>query len=237
MLDRLQRFARRYLLADVAPLSGRERWRSVLAGFFGMALAEGILAMLPGPAAAHHLLAPLGASSVILFALPHSPLGQPWSTAGGLVLSALLGLACGLAIQPAWLAVAAALALAIWLMALLRCIHPPGGAMAVVFASGAGGLAEHGITNLLANTLAILLAGLVVNALLPGRRWPQGIAEPAAVAAQRPHSTGIEHVDLVHALAAVDGFLDVNEDDLLQVYDLALAHAHARHAQRRSDAD
>lgn len=232
MIQGLHRFSRRYLLADAAPLSNGERWRSVAAGFLGMALVQGVLTVTPGAPESHSLLAPLGASSVILFALPHSPLGQPWSTAGGLVLSALIGLICGLALHPAWLAIAAALALSIWAMALLRCIHPPGGAMAVVFASGAATLIEHGLANLLINTLAILVAGLVVNGMMPGRHWPQGMAEPGAEPEARLRRLGISHADLQQALEEVDGFLDVNEDDLVQVYDRALEHAHDRHEAR-----
>ena len=136
-MDRLRQFAQRYLIADAAPLSARERWISALAGCLGILLMQGILAVLPAGGGVSYLLAPLGATSVILFALPHSPLAQPWSLAGGLLVSALIGHAVGSWVQPAWLAIGLALGLAIWLTALLRCVHPPGGAMAVVFALAA----------------------------------------------------------------------------------------------------
>lgn len=231
-MQALRQFARRYLLADAAPLSAQERRRSVLAAFLGMLLVQGILTVIPGDPRTHQLLAPLGAPSVILFALPHSPLGQPWSSAGGLGLSALVGLLCGLLISPVWLAVATALALAIWLMALLRCIHPPGGAMAVVFASSAAVLNGPGMGTALLNIVAILIAGLVVNGMMPGRRWPQGMAESSGAKPEASRRTGIRHADLQYALAEVDGFLDISEDDLVRVYDLALGHAWQRHEQR-----
>lgn len=228
-MDALRRFAQRYLIADAAPLSPRERWLSALAGFAGILVMQGILAVLPGGANTNYLLAPLGASAVILFALPHSPLAQPWSLAGGLLIPALVGQLCGLWLQPVWLAVGVALAVAIWLTARLRCIHPPGGAMAVVFALGAQ---QHSPLMLTAglNVLAALMAALAVNSLLPGRRYPQcGAAKPAA---SRPPRRGIGHDDLQHALVKLDTYLDISEEDLVSIYDLATAHAHGRHERR-----
>lgn len=229
-MESLRLFAQRYLLADAAPLSTQERWRSAVAAFAGILLMEAILAVIPGSPGRHPLLAPLGASSVILFALPHSPLGQPWSTAGGLFLSALVGTACGYWITPGWLAIPAALGISVWLMARLRCIHPPGGAMAVVFSAAAS---APQVSTALFNAVAAVVAALAVNALVPGRRWPQ--CAPAAAPGKRHHpipQTGIRHQDLQHALARIDGFLDISEEDLVQVYGLALEHAHARHERR-----
>ncbi|RIX44148.1 MAG: CBS domain-containing protein [Rhodocyclales bacterium GT-UBC] len=226
----LHRFATRYLIADAAPLSAAERWRSSLAGLFGMLLIQGVLTVAPLPAAYRHLLAPLGASSVILFALPHSPLGQPWSTAGGLLLSGLIGLLCGQWIHPNWLAIASALGLSIWLMARLRCIHPPGGAMAIVFASTPALGGEIG--SILLNIGAVLFAALAINSLLPGRRWPQCAPATAAPAPQpERESEGIAHADLQYALQEIDAYLDISEEDLVQVYDLATRHALQRHDQ------
>ena len=79
----LTRFARRYLFADAAPLSPAERRRSTLAALLGVMIFEGVLFVLPVAPEIRRLLAPLGATSVILFVLPHSPLAQPWSVFGG----------------------------------------------------------------------------------------------------------------------------------------------------------
>src|SRR5574343_1046224 len=171
-MNALRQFALRYLIADAAPLSARERWISALAGCLGIALMQAVLTVIPAAPGVSYLLAPLGATSVILFALPHSPLAQPWSVAGGLLVSALVGYLCGSWIQPTWLAIAVALGAAIWLTALLRCIHPPGGAMAVVFAIAAQ---QHSVSihTALLNVLAALIAVLAINNLMPGRRYPQ----------------------------------------------------------------
>lgn len=228
-MNALRRFAQRYLIADAAPLSARERAISAVAGLLGILLMQGILGVLPGSPDTAYLLAPLGASAVILFALPHSPLAQPWSLAGGLLVSAGVGVLCGHFVQPAWLAVGVALGAAIWLTALLRCIHPPGGAMAVLFALGAQQHTPQLLTAGL-NVLAALMAALAVNGLLPGRRYPQ--CAPAGKATPPPARIGIDHADLHHALETLDTYLDISEEDLVRVYDLATRHAHGRHEQR-----
>lgn len=230
-MEKIRQFARRYLIADVAPLSPRERWLSALAGLLGVLLMQGILAVLPSGPGLSYLLAPLGASSVILFALPHSPLAQPWSLLGGLLISALVGHLCGVWLQPAYLAVGAALGVSIWLTAWLRCIHPPGGAMAVVFALGAQQHSTSLLTALL-NAGVALAAVMVINNLLPGRRYPQCLPATPRVQKDRPPRPSIRHADLQYALERIDAYLDVSEDDLVRVYDLASAHALLRHETR-----
>jgi len=229
ILRTLTAFAHRHLLPDVTPLSPQERRRSVGAALLGMLLIQGILAVIPASGSVRQLLAPLGATSVILFALPHSPLGQPWSVAGGLLLSALAGLLCAHWITLPWLAIALALALAVWLMALLRCLHPPGGAMAVYFACGSASLQGTDLLTAAINGAAVLAAALAVNALVPGRRWPQGATDHPPVTPRERHPAGLHHEDLQYALAQVDGFLDISEDDLVAVFDQALGHAFSRH--------
>ncbi|MCH2220613.1 MAG: HPP family protein [Dechloromonas sp.] len=228
-MEALRQFAVRYLIADAVPLSARERWVSALSGCLGILLIQGILTVLPAGEKVSYMLAPLGASAVILFALPHSPLAQPWSLVGGLLLSALIGYGCGLWMQPAWLAIGLALGLTIWLTALLRCLHPPGGAMAVVFAIAAQ---QHTVSLLTAllNTVAALIAVLAINNLMPGRRYPQCV--PVSQTTSRPPRRSIRHDDLQYALEKLDTYLDVSEDDLVSIYDLATAHAHRRHERR-----
>src|SRR5574343_1609939 len=228
-MEGLRQFALRYLIADAAPLSARERLISALAGCLGLLLVQGILAVMPAGPQLSYLLAPLGASAVILFALPHSPLAQPWSLAGGLLISALVGTACGLVVQPAWLAGGVALGVAIWVTALLRCIHPPGGAMAMLFAIAAQDHKVSLVTALL-NAVAALIAVLAVNNLIPGRRYPQCVPARQPVVRKPRHS--INHGDLQYAVEKLDTYLDLSEDDLVSIYDLATAHAHRRHEQR-----
>ena len=78
-----------------------------------------------------YIVAPMGASSVLLFAVPSSPLAQPWSVVGGNILSALVGAAVGRWIHDPALAAGLAVTLAIGAMSLAGCLHPPGAAVAL----------------------------------------------------------------------------------------------------------
>ncbi|MBL8481937.1 MAG: HPP family protein [Rhodocyclaceae bacterium] len=223
----LREFARRYLLADAAPLSSAERLRSAGGALAGMLIVEAILAVLPAAPATRALLMPLGATTVILYALPHSPLGQPWSLAGGYLLAGAIGLACGAWIALPWLAAACAVAAAIFAMALLRCIHPPAGALALTFALLRPSV-DAALVQVLLNVAAMLAAVICVNNLLPGRRYPLA-APPPGRPQPPPDRSGIRHEDLQFALASMDSYLDVSEEDLVEVYRLATESAFRRH--------
>lgn len=108
---------------------------TVIAGLgavLGISLT-GVLTSLLVPHAPYlpYIVAPMGASSVLLFAVPSSPLAQPWSVLGGNVVSALVGVAASHAFDDMLLATGVATAFAIMAMSLMRCLHPPGGAVAL----------------------------------------------------------------------------------------------------------
>lgn len=77
------------------------------------------------------IVAPIGASAVLLFAVPASPLAQPWSIIGGNTISALIGVSVTYIVADQMLAIGLAVALAILAMSLTRSLHPPGGAAAL----------------------------------------------------------------------------------------------------------
>ena len=86
------------------------------------------------------LMAPLGASAVLIYAVPSSPLAQPWSVVVGNTLAAALAL---MALQlglPPMVTLALAVFASLIVMAWARCLHPPGGAVALatVLAAPAG---------------------------------------------------------------------------------------------------
>src|ERR1700748_3670746 len=72
-----------------------ERFRSCLGALLGISFTAGVMHVLLGDHALIPLLvAPMGASAVLLFAVPASPLAQPWSIIGGNIVSAVIGVAC-----------------------------------------------------------------------------------------------------------------------------------------------
>ena len=114
-------------------VDARQRFRAV-AGAFVALLVAGVVSRMIGEASGlgPWLVAPMGASAVLIFAAPASPLAQPWAVLGGNTVSALVGTACVLLIPDPAVAGAVAVALAIGLMFQLRCLHPPGGASALL---------------------------------------------------------------------------------------------------------
>ena len=90
------------------------------------------------------IVAPMGASAVLVFAVPASPLAQPWPVIGGNTISALVGVSIAQAISSPHLAAGLAVGLAILLMSLTRCLHPPGGAAALTAVIGGPVIASAG---------------------------------------------------------------------------------------------
>jgi len=164
-----------------------------LTGILGVMLISQAYLGLSGSAG---LVASMGASAVLLFAVPHGPLSQPWAVFGGHLVSATIGVACARLNADPVIASALAVALAISAMYYLRCIHPPGGATALT--AVAGGNAVHALgfhyvlTPVLLNVLVILLIALLFNLPFAWRRYPAVWARkqhsPAAPAVSNPRA-------------------------------------------------
>ena len=193
-------------------VDGWERWRATLGALVGILLTAWASRWYSGPLAlGPWLAAPLGASAVLVFAVPASPLAQPWSVVGGNTLSALVGLACALAIPDPAVAGAVAVGLAIAVMFALRCLHPPGGATALLAVITHTTDAHFAAFPILFNSVMLVLAGVVFNQLT-GRRYPhtQEAPPPAAPASASRFSPQ----DLDVALARYNQVLDISRDDL-----------------------
>lgn len=162
------------------------------------------------------IVAPMGASAVLIFNLPASPLGQPWPVIGGNLVSAAAGLLAGMAVGAPWLAGGLAVGLAIGGMALARCLHPPGGGTALLFALGATGAEHWGMEHMwavLANVVVLVACGLAYNNAT-GHAWPHRMVapQPRPVPGAPPPFT---HSDVTGVLDEWDEVLDIDPDDLL----------------------
>src|SRR4051794_1003956 len=158
------------------PYRGLDYLRGAVGALFGILLA-GLAgkAFDIGPAALPFIVAPIGASAVLLFAAPASPLAQPWPVVGGNLVATLVGVVSGRVFDDTVLAAAAAVGAAIALMMLLRCVHLPGGACALFASVGAPAVHEQGfafaVFPVAVNTVVLLLVAIAVNNLT-GRRYP-----------------------------------------------------------------
>ncbi|MDP2979101.1 MAG: HPP family protein [Thiobacillus sp.] len=225
-----------YLIAESTPLSMGEKLRATLGAFFATLVVGLVSSQFLQGSGLHIMVTSMGASAVLLFAAPHSPLTQPWPLIGGHLISAFIGVACAMLVPDLWAATALAVSLSILAMHLTHSLHPPGGAIALMAVLGR----DHGIASdfsfVLApvglNALLMLVMALVINNLF-GRRYPAR-AYPARDTKHRHDDPrpldriGIDKNDLHQALRDMDVYLDVSEADLKQVYRRAGMHAYQR---------
>jgi CBS domain-containing membrane protein len=112
-----------------------EGLRAGLGAALGLALTAVLLWLIngrqPDILAQPLLIAPFGATTYLIFAVPNSPLAQPWSAIVGNSASALAGIVMLRAGLPLLPTAALAVGLAVLAMAALRAMHPPGGAVAL----------------------------------------------------------------------------------------------------------
>jgi len=214
---------------DTHPISHTERLVSIAGGFFGILLVYLSSYYFLGGQGTPLIVASMGASAVLLFGVPHGTLSQPWPLVGGHVLSALIGVTCAKLIPLPLIAVPLAVALAIGAMHYLRCIHPPGGATAFTAALGTASISRLGygfvIMPVLLNVTIILIVAIGFNWFFPWRRYPAILAKRKRMASPEPAPApgyeSIAHEDFVYALSRIDSFIDVNEHDLMRIYQLA----------------
>ncbi|RAR51362.1 CBS domain-containing membrane protein [Paraburkholderia unamae] len=168
----------------------RERARRCAGAMLGIAFTGLATHLLFGAAGDIPLLvAPMGASAVLLFGASDSPLAQPWSILGGNFVSALVGVACAQWIASPVAAASVAVALAICAMFLCRCVHPPSGAVALTAVLGGPAVHALGFHFVLApiaiQSVALLSAALAFHALT-GHRYPRAAFRPTPEAAAAP---------------------------------------------------
>lgn len=143
--DNSSRSAFRFFVPILAGATWQDRALACFGALLGVAATGLICALALGDNPHLPLLAaPIGASALLLFAVPASPLAQPWPIIGGNTLSALVGLAVGHLVPEPAVAGGLAVALAIGVMSVTRCLHPPGGATALTAALGGSAVATYG---------------------------------------------------------------------------------------------
>lgn len=127
------------------------------------------------------IVASMGAAAVLIFAAPKSTMSQPWPLIAGHLISAAIGVSCAKFIPDLALASAVAVGGAIFCMHLSRCLHPPGGAAALVAVIGGDSIQALGYGYLLApvgmNVLIILLVAVLFNNALAGKPYPMRKSE------------------------------------------------------------
>ncbi len=93
------------------------------------------------------LMASFGASIVLVFGVPSSPLAQPRNVIGGQFISAIAGVTCDLLLGYHFmLADCTSVSAAIFCMTITKSLHPPGGATALLAVVGSENIKSLGYT-------------------------------------------------------------------------------------------
>ncbi|PVY75740.1 CBS domain-containing membrane protein [Cupriavidus alkaliphilus] len=215
--------------------SRKERLKSCFGALLGLLCTEWISHQTLG-GFNPWFVAPMGASAVLLFAVPSSPLAQPWSIIGGNLIAGVVGVACARWIPDPGLAAAVAVAVAIALMFQFHCVHPPSGAVAITAVFGGPAVSALGFgfvaVPVLFNSMLMLMMALAFNNL-SRRRYPHRPPEPAVQHGTKDvpptQRVGVTRADLDAALKVRGEFLDIEEDDLEQILVAAQLRAYRRH--------
>jgi CBS domain-containing membrane protein len=200
-----------------------ERWRAIVGAMLGIVITAILCRLCANTPTAVWLVAPLGASAVLVFAVPASPLAQPWSVVGGNTISALMGVLCVQLIDDPALAAGVAVAAAIVAMFALRCLHPPGGAAALLAVLTHASSLDFVFFPVLINSTLLVLVGIVYNTAT-GRRYPHSqLIERTSLPTSRFTSDDLDAV-----LKRYNQVLDVSRDELEDILHMAEMNAMER---------
>ena len=206
----------------LGPVASRASWKELIRSCIGAGLGLALAGMLVGMVDhfvphALFLFAPLGATAVLVFAVPSSPLAQPWNCVVGNTAPALYALLLLWAFPTLSQTSMAALAVAgaIAIMLALRALHPPGGAVALLTVLSAEQLLPMGWYLLvpMAALSAVLVAVGVLYHRACGRPY---LHQPPLVAkAQRPATQlALSEQDLEQLLQRFDQSNNLSPEDL-----------------------
>lgn len=117
------------------------------------------------------LMAPFGATCVLLFSVPDSPLSQPVNVIGGHLVSTAIGIFLYQYLPLEWWSLALAVGFSITMMAILRVTHPPAGADPLVVFIG-GFAWDYLLFPVFFGSLLLTLIAWIFHKLPPNTKYP-----------------------------------------------------------------
>ena len=125
------KFRQKELVKGQSTQPSFKRWEPYRS-FIGGLIAISCLGILSNLSNYSLLIAPFGASTVLLFGVPNSPLAQPRNHILGNFTGAISAVLCVFFLGSSPLSSGMAVGLAIALGQAFRCLHPPAGAVALL---------------------------------------------------------------------------------------------------------
>ena len=213
----------KWLGIELIEFGWAERLLSALGSGLAIAVLIGIIHwQIPG-GEGWAVAASMGASAVLLFAVPHSALAQPWPVLAGHTVAAVIGVACARWCPERMVAAGFAVGLTVAVMQMLKCVHPPGGGTALAAVLGSETIRSLGfgyvLLPVLANAAVMVALAFVYNFAFRWRRYPAVLSRPPkgrgatkTIAAPQP-----THEEVAAAIRSMDSFVDISEEDLLRL--------------------
>jgi CBS-domain-containing membrane protein len=229
MLMPIQNFGK-WLGVELIEVSATEKLVAAIGGGLSILALIGLTFWALPESGAPAIISSMGASAVLLFAVPHGQLSQPWPVIAGHGVSAVIGVSCARYIPHPMVAAACACGFAIGAMHQLKCIHPPGGATALTAVIGGSAIHQLGfrfvLFPVLTNAIVMILLAILINCVFKWRRYPAIFNRPAQ---SRPLVTSTTppaptHEEVLAAVKSLDSFVDISEDDLLRLVELLHRH-------------
>ena len=213
----------KYFTVDPVNLSLKAKLLSLLACFFSIFFIALITKIISPWQGYPMIVASMGASAIILFFIPNSPLAQPWSFVGGQIISAGVGVFCALNIIETSTAAATAVGASIFMMLILRCLHPPAAATALTPIMAGESITRLGYSFILVpvviNVFTLILLAVIINRWLMNRSYPSPLPIEKKTSQRHSvskpsHSVGFSEEDLNLALNQSDVFIDMTQTEL-----------------------
>jgi len=220
-----------FLKPNYKVLPVKERILSGVGALCGLAISSLISWYVLGGINAWYI-APMGASSVLLFAVPNSPLAQPWNVIIGNILAGVIGVTCTQLLADSTTAFSLAVGFAIFMMMTTDSLHPPSGAVAITAVLGGDAVHRLGfhfiLYPVLLNSILLLVFAVFFNRLI-GRHYP--LTAHLNERSKDPTPTqkvSIQPKDIEYALDHHTELLDISQYDLEKIILQAQVHANER---------
>ncbi len=236
----------RFVTVDPVNLSIKGKLLSVISCFIAILIVAWVSQKFGVSAAYPILVASMGASAVILFIMPGSPLAQPWPLVGGHLISAIIGITCAQLFTDTIFASAYASGASVLAMLLLRCLHPPATATALTpiiagdsvnFMNYSFVLMPVGINVAIMLVMAIAINRWVLHYEYPSIPHQADNKKNKHSTMQPSQLTGISEQDLEQALENMDRFMDVSTGDLSKLLTDAQTQSFKRYRGNTTCAD
>ncbi len=218
---------------------------SSLGAMIGIGLVTWVSHYFVGSAGLPFVVASMGAAAVLLYAAPHSQLTQPWPFVGGHLVSAIVGVTCAQWVPDLFLASALAVGLAIFVMHELSCLHPPGGAAALVAVIGGDQIHALGYLyvlvpvglNVLIMAIAIWLTRLILARRHKTKKLIFVFDNEGSKKSDFSNLVPFSKDDLNKALQDINVYIDVSIADLNSIYTNAILLSHKRELETKACKD